>query len=154
MPQFDSFDQLTDAAEDRALAITFAGLTLPWLVDGLAMERAARQGVELGETVAALQAMQPDGVDPAALQAMSDEERKEAIAKIQAEGGADMQRVQDAISAIADLLFIGFCRFEPGLDRNDILAHVNLSSMETLPVGEMVEHMTGDADPDAPDAGN
>lgn len=153
MPQFDSFDDLTDSAEDRALAIEFAGLTLPWLVDGLAIERAARQGVQLGETMSRLQDLQPDGVDPAALQEMSEDEREEALQRLADEGGADMERVEAAITAFADLLFIGFVRFAPELGREKVLAHVGFDSIATLPTAEMLEHMTGSADPSAPDAG-
>ena len=150
---FDSFDQLTDRAEDRALAIDFAGLTLPWLVDGLAIERASRRGVELGATIADLQRLQPEGVDPSALQAMSEDEQQEALKQFAEEGGADMDRVQQAITAVADLLFIGFCRFEPALEREQVLAHVSLEAIATFPLGQMVDHMTGSDDPDAPDAG-
>lgn len=121
MPNFDSFDALTDSPKARAYSIEIQGLTLPWLVDGLAIERARQHGKELGDILSELEAL--------------DEIKR-------AENPADVATAFTGVyNALARLLWLGFLRFEPSLDYNTVLGLVGPDTLEEVPVAQMMDRL-------------
>lgn len=120
MADFDSFDALTNDPLDRAMEVQVQGLTLPWLVDGLAIKRAQREGHELGEILAELGKLQ--GVD--------EEESVEDL----------VNNFSGVYDAAARLLWLGFLRFEQ-VDYDSVLGLVGPDTIGDLPLGEMMTRL-------------
>ena len=148
MATFDSFDDLQDTAEDRAVAVDFGGLTLPWLLDGLAITRAAEHGVEVGEVLAQIQSLAPD-VDPADVEGMDEAELAEVV---EAAGSFDMDALPVLIQAWGDLVWVGFLRFAPNLPRQDVQGNMDVSALKRLPTTEMFAQISASEDDGLPAA--
>ena len=148
MPTFDSFDDLQDTAEDRAVAVEFGGLTLPWLLDGLAITRAAKHGVEVGEVLAQIQSLAPD-VDPADVEGMDEAELAEVV---EATGSLGMDALPVLIQAWGDLVWVGFLRFAPNLPRQDVQGNMDVSALKRLPTTEMFAQISASEDDELPAA--
>jgi hypothetical protein len=118
---------------EGALEFSFAGETVRWHVDGLALDRARRKGFDAGELLAGLEAL--DGLDTDDLATSASESEDEA-----AEGSVDparaLARLGDVAGLYGRLVWLGLLRFEADADLDAVLAHVDV--MRPPPVAEML----------------
>lgn len=135
MSDFDSFDALTESPEQRALAVELGDLTLPWLADGLAIERAKDKGHELGDILSELEV----------LDALLDSDEDESIAEL-------ANRFGDVYPAVARLLWLGFLRFEPTINFDSVLGMVGPGTLKEVPVAEMMSSLFPEKDEEAPES--
>lgn len=133
MPDFDnSFLSQEDhpAVHEDALVFELNGQTLGWRASGLALKRAADQGTDVGEVLVDLQTLFAADLEEEDLEEMSEEEIEEAM-EIQA-------GVADFLSLVAKTVWIGTLHFEPGARRENVLAILDASVVEEVPLEKML----------------
>lgn len=163
MANFDSFDALRSDPKEQALEVTLtvAGseVTLPWKADGKAAERLRdRHDIEIGEVLSQIEdvsgrtlskdALEEYGVSSREeFEALSDQERKE-IVEASAAGKAEVGQM---LEALAGLLHAGFARFEPDLEKDEVLSAVGLPTLAEAPIEEMIQRLSPSRDETAPE---
>lgn len=135
MSDFDSFDALQESPEDRALAVELGGYTLPWLADGLAIERAKNKGHELGDILSQLEV----------LDELLSTEEEESIADL-------ANQFSDVYPAVARLLWLGFLRFESSVAFDQVLGMVGPGTLKEVPVAQMMNRLFPEQDEEAPES--
>ena len=119
-------------AEERALVFDLGGQSVGWLVDGLAIERAKAQGVQLGEVLSQL----------------------EDLSNI-----TDAQDTQTAANAFAGiypamarLVWLGMLRFNGDVSYEAILGALDVSSVGEIPAAEMMGRIFPSRDESLPES--
>jgi len=166
MPSFDSFDALRTDPKEEALEVTLSvggrRVTLPWKADGKAAETLRdRHDIEIGEVLSQIQDVSGGTLSPEVLEehgisslkefeALSDAKRKE-IVEASDPGG---EEVSLTLEALAGLLHAGFVRFEPSLEREEVLSAVGFPALAEAPIEEMIQRLSPSRDETAPDTGS
>jgi len=136
MPDFDSFDALTEVPEERALAVELSGNTFPWLPEGLAIKRAEDRGWTLGEILEQLEVL-------------------DELADAEGDEDADIKEVADTMSgvypAVARLTWFGFLQFDETVEYDAVLGIVGPSTLSELPIGEMMNRVFPGEDEELPE---
>ena len=103
-----------------------------WKLDGLALDRAAEQGVELGDVLGALGTVQQSTQEIARLE--DEEVSPEDL---------DEENLQTSLAsltkAVARLVWIGGLRFEENLSFKAVLSVLGPKHLESVPVEAMVK---------------
>ena len=128
MSDFDSFDDLKQTPEEKALAVPIGGLELPWLPTVAAAERAESKGHALGDIL--------DGLSALSELADADEEQV----------GDMIDGFNDGMSALSRLVWYGFLTFEPDLDLRVVEQHIDQESVQDIPAAEMTDRLLPDAE--------
>jgi hypothetical protein len=163
MANFDSFDALRTDPKEEALEVTLtvAGneVMLPWKADGKAAETLRdRHDIEIGEVLSQIQDVSGGALSQKVLEehgissreefeALSDQERKE-IVEASDTGGAEVGHM---LEALAGLLHAGFVRFEPDLERDEVLSAVGLPALAEAPIQKMIHRLSPSRDETAPE---
>jgi hypothetical protein len=119
------------SAEDKALVFELSGHEVGWLVDGLAIQRAAGRGHQLGDILSELQS----------LDALKQAENVQEAAN----------RFADVYPALAKLVWLGMIRFNEDVSQDAILGALDNDAMGEIPVAEMMERIFPSQDEEMPE---
>lgn len=135
MSDFDN-SFLTEAADDESVhedALVFElapDQPVGWRPSGLALKRAADNGLELGEILEDLQELFAADIDEEELEEMDEEEIDEEL-----DVGVGFAQF---IDLVGKLVWLGALHFEPNADRSKVLAAIDAKRLEEIPVDQML----------------
>ena len=123
-------DDSTTAHED-ALVFEVGGNKLGWKPSGLALKRASDQGVEAGDILRSFQDTFGADLDEEDLDEMDEEELAEKV------GGT----LSGLMTTVATLVWLGALHFEPNATRESVLAILDPSDVEDIPMDRMLDRI-------------
>lgn len=138
MPDFDnSFlveDSDDESVHEDALVFELApDQPIGWRASGLAIERAADRGLQVGEILEDLQNLFTADISEEELEDMSEEEIEQ---ELDVGGG-----FAEFISLVGKLVWLGALHFEPNVSHNRVLAAIDAESLEEIPLDQMLSRI-------------